>query len=126
MDMRYLLAFIFILIAITAHANTATLEWDASPPEGVEGYIIYYGTDPANFDYIKPVGNVLTTEITQLPPGEWFFTVTAYSSAVESGPTNTVSKVIPAFIAPDPVEHEPINIVLPPGGNLTINVNMGQ
>jgi hypothetical protein len=90
----------------------------------VEGYIVYYGSDPANFDYIKPVGNVLTTEVAQLPAGEWFFTVTAYSAEAESAQSNVVSATMDAYAPPLPVAHEPIVIPTGTGATLTISISV--
>ena len=122
--MRLLFVLVFLFAAVSAHANTATLSWDASPSAGVEGYIVYYGSDPANFDYIKPVGNVLTTEVAQLPAGEWFFTVTAYSAEAESAQSNVVSATMDAYAPPLPVAHEPIVIPTGTGATLTISISV--
>ena len=120
---KYILAALLILPSVV-FANTAILQWDASPSPEVEGYVVYYGADPLNFNYIKPVGNVLTTEIAQLPAGEWHFTVTAFSSDAESEQSNVVSAVYEAYAPPLPVAHEPIVIPTGTGATLTISISV--
>ena len=131
--MKKLLTFILLLFASSAFANSAQLAWDASPSLTTEacveecGYIVYYGPDQTDFTFNKPVGNVLTTEITDLPPGEAFFAVSAYTYTEvdgfqESVKSNVVSAVYEVDPIPAPVVHEPYVVEVPAGTTLTINV----
>lgn len=89
-----------------AQAGSATLTWtaptlndDGSPLTNLAGYRIRYGTAPTSLTQTVQVANAsLTTyAIDNLAPGTWYFAMTAYTStALESLPTNVVSKTIEA------------------------------
>ncbi len=86
--------------SVVASPASATLTWNpVPPPSTVNGYKVYFGTSTGN--YVPPDGgNVDVGNATQvalnLQSGEtYFFSVTAYNSAGESGFSNEVSKAIP-------------------------------
>ena len=112
---------IMFLASTVFSANSVTLQWDASPTPDV-GYIIYYGQTPDALTYSKNVGPVLTTTISDLPPGDWYFAATAYNALDQSVQSNQVTTSFAAYQPPADVIHEPIVIPLPPGGTVTITV----
>jgi len=124
--MKTLLLLLIFIPSLLFGFNTATLQWEPSPSAGVEGYIIYYGQDPDALNYRVVVTDGLTTTITGLAPGDWYFEATAYSAAAESDPSNRVSSNYVGFTAPQPVAHEEITVPVSPGTSLTINVNIGR
>jgi hypothetical protein len=78
------------------------LSWDApttkatgAPLDNLSGYKIYYGNSSNNYITWLDVGNVTTYRIKNLPPGTYYFIVTAYNTAGdESLHSNEVSKII--------------------------------
>lgn len=127
--MRYFtLMLIAVLFAVSAQAASVELAWDASPTLTPEfcateqcGYLIRYGQDPDNFEFVKPVGNMLTTTIDNLGPGTWYFTATAYNRDAESAYSNIVDAVFSFYVAPEPIVHPPINI---PMGPMTLTIQI--
>ncbi|CAN8142890.1 exported hypothetical protein [uncultured Thiomicrorhabdus sp.] len=92
------LLLILLLFATPCFAGDVTLSWDASPSSGVTGYKIYYGQDSFNLEFSKNAGDTLTTDITGLQAGTWYFAATAYNNDAESTLSNVVS-----------TEFEPLN-----------------
>lgn len=93
------------IVADNAYPAQATLSWnapttnvDGSPLTDLAGYKVYYGTSSGNYTNQTDVGNVLTSQITNLTAGiTYYFAVTAYdTSGNESGYSNEVSKTIPS------------------------------
>ena len=84
-------------LAITAPASTkATLSWDPNAGSDLTGYKVYVGTASSVYGTPVDVGLVTTFEVINLSKGQtYFFTVTAYNSAGESGYSNEGSKTIP-------------------------------
>ena len=118
----FLLTIILTLIAtISFAANSVTLQWEASPTPDV-GYVIYYGQTPDALTYSVNVGDALTTTISDLPPGDWYFAATAYNEIDQSAQSNQVTTSFAAYEPPADVAHEPIVVPLPPGGTVTITV----
>ena len=81
----------------SALAANITLAWD--PPSGgnVTGYKVYTGTQSRRYDYAAPIGNQLTYQILGLPPGTYYFAVTAVDDqARESDFSEEVSTTIAA------------------------------
>ncbi len=86
-----------------AHLSTTTLYWsapekrqDGSPLGDLAGFKIYYGTSPFNYTHSIDVKNVTRYTLQNLPPGTWYFAVTAYDSiGVESAFSNELSKIVP-------------------------------
>jgi len=92
-------------IAVTQMPNgNATLEWVAptentngTPLMNLAGYLIYYGTSPTALTSTVQIANAnaVSYEVTNLPPGTWYFSVRAYSSTnVQSSASATASKTI--------------------------------
>ena len=84
-------------LAITAPASTkATLAWDPNAESNLAGYKVYVGTASSVYGTPVDVGLVTTFELINLTKGQtYYFAVTAYNSAGESGDSNEVSKTIP-------------------------------
>ncbi len=79
-----------LLLSSAALAGDLHLAWDASP--GATGYRVYYGTAPGSYPQSVDVGNVTETTLTTLGDcTEWYFAVTAYNDAGESGYSNEVA-----------------------------------
>jgi len=78
-----------------ARWDASTTHADGSSLDNLAGYKIYAGTESGKYTTVFYVGNVTTYEIDNLPPGIYFFVVTAYSkSGFESAFSNEVSKKI--------------------------------
>ena len=86
-----------VTLALTAPASgTAKLTWDANTESDLAGYKVYAGTASGAFGPPVDVGNVTTFDVINLQGGKtYYFAVTAYNSADESGYSNEVSKSIP-------------------------------
>jgi hypothetical protein len=69
---------------------------DGTPLTDLAGYKIYYGTSSGNYTEVIDAGNVTTYTVGSLPPGTYYFAVTAYNgSGNESDYSNEASKTIP-------------------------------
>ena len=74
--------------------STATLTWNAATGT-VSGYKVYVGEAPHLYTRTINVGTATTSTVNSLTVGRmYYFAVTAYNSAGESGPSNEVSKTI--------------------------------
>jgi len=73
--------------------QTVQLAWDASP-DPVSGYKVHYGTVEGTFSSHLDVGNVTGWTSQTLPAGTYFFVVSAYNAAGESGFSGEVSAVL--------------------------------
>ena len=85
---------LIFLIGFYSNALGATLLWDASPGE-VTGYRLYYSTSTGSYSDTQRVEviNVTSYSTDFLPLAEntlYYFVVTAYNSAGESGYSNEV------------------------------------
>ncbi len=83
---------ILLILLIAASVSAENLVWDASttPPECVDGYNVYFNGEVQN------VGKVTSCDIAALPLESctlYTLWVTAYNSAGESEPSNTVTYV---------------------------------
>lgn len=79
----------FLLAGATAQAGQIGLAWNAS--SGATGYKIHWGTAPGNYTQHKDVGSVTQTVLSGVGDcQDWYFAVTAYNSAGESGYSNEV------------------------------------
>jgi hypothetical protein len=85
-----------------SHAQDVTLSWDSSPSSSVTGYYVHYqkddnttpfsGTGAEEGDSPIDVEDNLTTTLTGLPDGDYYFAVTAYDdNGNESSYSNIVS-----------------------------------
>jgi len=81
--------------AVDTPPGQITLAWDRNPESDIKGYRLYYGPisrSKANYTSMVEVGNVTEFTLTNLPPGPYFFAVTAVNLAGrESGYSNEVS-----------------------------------
>lgn len=98
MRLRLLLVGILtILSAVPAWADTATLTWPAPTDPSVTGFKVYRGTVSGQYGTPVDVGKVTTYTVT-LPTltvdQTYFFAITDYNAAGESGKSNEVSKLI--------------------------------
>lgn len=91
-------------------SGEATLTWTQPtmrtnnvvlPASDIVGYTIYYGTSPAALSQSVTVGPVITTKITNLAPGTWYFSITCIALSEqtprvneESARSNPASKII--------------------------------
>ncbi|HWG96356.1 MAG TPA: fibronectin type III domain-containing protein, partial [Nitrospira sp.] len=74
--------------------SSATLTWNAVTGT-VSGYKVYVGEAPRLYTRTITVGNATSSTVNSLTVGRmYYFAVTAYNSAGESGPSNEVSKTI--------------------------------
>jgi hypothetical protein len=120
------IALVFLLLSSFAQAvsRQVTLAWDASPDPSVSGYIVHYGRNSGVYEAALDVGANTFATITGLTPGtDFYFIVTAYSSAHwESPPSNELPYRTPPLVYPS------TSIVSPaPGsqlnGPVTLSVN---
>lgn len=75
-------------------ASAQTLAWEPPLTGTVTGYKVYYSTTSGQYSANKDVGDVLRLPVYDLPLTEgkkYYFVVTAYNSAGESGYSNAVS-----------------------------------
>lgn len=79
----------------------AKLAWDAptdlngAPRTDLAGYKVYYGTSSRNYSNTINTGAATTCSVSDLPPGMYYFSVTAYdTSGKESTFSNEVTKTI--------------------------------
>jgi PKD repeat protein len=80
-----------------AFAGQASLAWNASASTGVTGYKVYYGTASRSYSTHVDVQGALSTTVPNLAAGTtYYFAVTAYNAAGESGYSNEASAAIPS------------------------------
>lgn len=63
------------LTLVGTGTGTATLSWNEV--EGASDYIIFYGTEPGNYQYAARVGNITQYTVEGLTAGSYFFVVRA-------------------------------------------------
>jgi len=115
-------AFMFLMAPLFP-AHGATLAWDASA--GADGYKIYYQPQAGGDQHSVLVENgtqVDVSELHLLPGVTYAIYATAYNSAGESGPSNTVVYTPAAFV-PDE-NPAPLVVVMP--GPVTISISGGK
>lgn len=89
------------LLVTPASAGQASLSWNPSASSGVTGYRLHYGTASRNYSTHLDVGSKFSASVPNLAAGStYYFAVTAYNSAGESGYSNEVSAAIPVAVAP--------------------------
>jgi hypothetical protein len=86
-----------VTLVITAPSSgTVTLIWDPETDPSVRGYKVYVGTSSNAYGAPVDIGNVTTYQVLNLLSGTtYYFAVTAYNSAGESGYSNEVNKSVP-------------------------------
>jgi len=107
---KLLLVLSLLLLSSTVFADS--LRWDAS--EGADGYKIYMGETTSSMSEVAWSPNE-TYDLTNfsLTPGVYYFAVTAYSGAGESGISNIVEyTVLGPPSAPTNLRIININIVI--------------
>lgn len=90
---------LFIAFCATALADqSVTLAWDPNPEPDVSSYLIHYGNESRNYQWITNVGNVTTATVYGLQEGKtYYFAVTATNtSGIGSDYSNEVTNAIPA------------------------------
>ena len=112
------LLMILVIMAMAMTANAATLRWDASTGE-VDGYNIYFTDGIENFT--APVGGVtevldIDNTFNLLPGKTYTFSVTAWNSVGESGPSNEAVYVTASEYTPPewniPVKKEKPSVII--------------
>lgn len=81
------------IFAVATMSSAATLMWDQSSGT-VDGYNVYYGTNPNSPGQPIDVGNTTQFSIDSLPLTEnvqYYFCVSAYNTAGESPPCSPVA-----------------------------------
>lgn len=97
----FAVAILVTLLAFPALAGQASLAWNASSSTTVTGYKVHYGTASGSYSTRVDVGNTLSATVPNLTSGtKYYFAVTAYNSAGESGYSNEATATIPAAVAP--------------------------
>jgi len=67
------------LTVIGMTAESISIQWDASTETDTAGYLVYWDTDgELPYGNVVDVGNVTSYTITELTPGTYYVTVTAY------------------------------------------------
>ena len=94
----------FSIQVVAFATGSVTLSWnppmqnmDGSPLNNLAGYRVYWGTSPSNLSNVATVPNagIATYVVDQLTPAQWYFAVTAYTTAgFESVFSNIASKTI--------------------------------
>ena len=118
-----LITSLLLLVGATAYGKDINLQWDPSP-SNVTGYALYYGqvvpVEGGAWEFRKDVGDVLTTSVSDLGKGRWYFAVTAYNDVKESDFSNIVDDTIEGFAIVD-VTHDPVE--KPERVTITIDVS---
>jgi len=92
---KLLAAMLWLACAGSALAADVTLAWDANTESDLAGYKVYYGTASGVYGTPITIGTQTTYTVSSLPPGTYYFAVTAYNtSGLESGYSNEVSQTI--------------------------------
>lgn len=107
---------LLLVLAVTAHASTVLLEWDANTETDLAGYNLYQQTGGVPAPFVK-VQTILkgaeTATITGLDPTKAYaFAVTAYST---NGQESGYSNIVPIAPFPkSPANIRAISIVITP------------
>ncbi len=98
---------VFSLAVSLDEPGSVTLEWmppqantDGSSASDLSGYVIYWGTEPGEYEQQVRIDNVgLTAYVVDgLPPAVYYFTATAFNAAgVESDYSNEVERPVVVF-----------------------------
>jgi len=88
-------ALLILAFSVPAFAADVTLSWDPNSESDLAGYRLYYGTASGVYGMPITLGIQTTFTITNLPPGTYFFALTAFNtSGLESGFSNEVTTTI--------------------------------
>ena len=101
---KFFIAFILLVVPNVVYAQLS-IEWDASPSPGVDGYIVYYGKQSGNYTDSVDVGNTTSCVISDLEEGRtYYFAATAYyknnSDYLEGSPSTELRVDVPASPVP--------------------------
>ena len=89
--MKRWLTTLILASAASAHAQSVTLAWDASPSPEVNDYRVYFGTNSRSYSFVTNAGLVLTQTVVLPSAGRWFFAATAVATnGLESEYSNEV------------------------------------
>lgn len=83
-----------LFLILNAQADEVTLNWESSADRDVDGYKVYYGNAPGDYDVNVDAGSFTSLTIHDLQPGfRYYFSVRAYDidSQQESDFSNEVS-----------------------------------
>ena len=117
------LALLLTLFAYPAFAGQASLAWNASASTDITGYKVHYGTASRSYSTHVDVGNSLSATVPNLTAGSgYYFAVTAYNAAGESGYSNEASATIPVA-ADTQAPTVPSNPAAAANGSSAINLN---
>ena len=108
-----------------ATAGSIVLAWDASTEPGVTGYIVHYGSAPANYVNHVDVGNATVWATPGLTAGEQYhFAVTAYDSTGQPSPASgEVSGVAQPVSSIDSTTITATLVAAPTHGTLTLDAS---
>ncbi len=91
---------LFLAMPQCIFAEDITLLWDPNTESDLAGYKMYYGMASGKYGSPIVVGKNTTYTFAGLPPGTYFFAVTAYStSGQESGFSNEVTTTVSGTIS---------------------------
>ena len=121
----FVMAMAILMVLMGAlYANAASLAWDYTDSSNVTGWVCYYqatADTSKTYSYMlnDPAARTMDISALQLIPGtEYNIWLTAYNTAGESGPSNTVDFTSPAF-TPPPDSH-PVTITIEAPATVTI------
>lgn len=110
-----------IITSGTAHAVSATVNWNANTESDLAGYRVYYGAAPGTYSQTVDVGLTTSHSITGLVDGStYYISVTAYdTSGNESTPSIEAVFSIASVDTTPPQLTPPANVVTEATGALT-------
>ena len=125
-------------VTATAGSNSVKVAWSAGnngATYDIDGYRVYYGTNPSNLDSSITVSNVTQTDITGLSDGTYYFAVAGFNKADSNSNENeslrsaSASAVVAATSIPAPADSTlPVASISAPtngstvSGTVTVNV----
>jgi predicted phage tail protein len=92
----------FIAFSVSLEGADIKLAWDANNP-APDGYKVHIGTSSRTYSTSLDAHNMTVYTVTGLNPGTYFFAVTAYDTAGETGYSNEVTTTIKAVDSTPPV-----------------------
>jgi hypothetical protein len=89
---------VLILVAVPASAGEVNLSWN--PSANTDGYRVHRGTESGNYTATDEAGNGTSTTVANLVDCvTWYFAVTAYNAAGESGYSTEVASFPRAMVS---------------------------